>query len=171
MQPDYARSAHITLRGPYKNKKDINQSIIGKDVGKIVLRRPGTFFSGHQNTVFLGVEISGVSDFWYKPDFPEGVPHLSIYDGSDRRLGWAAMNTLRKYKWGLSLNSTPMQILEKKRQLETEFIVRYQELSSTLNMIAGRVFSAEEIKNLSDLDRVLLLDKICHEIHYLTHPS
>lgn len=171
LEPEFARPAHITLRGPYKNRKDISPSILGKDVGKIGIGRPGTFFAENQSTVFLAVEILGVSDFWYKPDFPNGTPHLSIYDGRDRQFAWSVFNVLRRYKWGVVLNSTPMHILEKKKRLETEFLTDYANVSFALADVAGRVYSAEEIKQLTALDRIVLLDRICKQILFLSKPS
>lgn len=168
-EPDYARSAHITLRGPYSHKKDIGSSIFEKDVGKITIRKAGSFFNERQSTVFLGVEILGVSDFWYKPDFPEGTPHLSVYDGGDRKTAWVIFNTLQKFKWNLSLNSTPMHVLEKKRPLETEYLVQYEKVSRTLFDIAGRQIDATEMRNISLFERVSMLVKACDRIHQLSN--
>lgn len=171
LEPEFARPAHITLRGPYKQKKDISEPVLGRDVGKITVGRPGTFFGDGQHTVFLNVDIFGVSDFWHKPSYPDGKPHLSIYDGQDRNFAWNVMSVLRRYEWGVSLNSTPMQVLEKKRRLETEFLTHYDNLAFTLKEIAGTVYSAEKIKHLPDMERILLLDKICREILFLSRPS
>ena len=171
LQPEFARPAHITLRGPYKNRKDVAATVMGKDVGSITVTRPGSFLSDMQNTIYLGVTILGISDFWRKPDFPEGIPHLSIYDGEDRRFAWAVFNVLRKHKWGIRLNSTPMHILETKNRLETEYLMRYESLASTMQLVTGNVYSAEEIKGMSRLDRIILLNQICLKIHSLTHPS
>jgi len=169
-EPDYARSAHITLRGPYAHKKDIGSSIFEKDVGKITVRKPGSFFNERQNTVFLAVEIIGVSDFWYKPHFPEGTPHLSVYDGKDRKTAWVIFNTLRKFKWNLSLNSTPMHVLEKKRPLETEYLVQYDKVSRTLFDVAGKQITPTEMRNISLFDRVSMMIKACEKIHALSSP-
>lgn len=170
-EPDFARSAHITLRGPYTNKKDISDSIFKKDIGKITIRRPGNFFNDRQNTVFLGVEIFGVSDFWYKPDFPEGEPHLSVYDGNDRKTAWVIFSTLRKFKWNLSLNSTPLHILEKKRRLETEYLIQYEKVSRTLFEVAGRKITPMEMRNVGLFERVSMMVKACEKIHQLSPPS
>lgn len=169
-EPDYARSAHITLRGPYANKKDIGSSIFSKDVGKITIRKPGSFFNERQSTVFLGVEIVGVSDFWYKPDFPNGTPHLSVYDGKDRKTAWVIFNTLRKFKWNLSLNSTPMHILEKKRPLETEYLIQYEKVARTLFDVAGREISPTDMRNLGLIERVSMITRACEKIHTLSNP-
>lgn len=171
LQPDYSRKAHITLRGPYRQKKDINDSVLGRDVGQIILRGPGHFFEGSQNTVFLGVEIAGIADFWRKPDFPEGVPHLSIYDGSDRRFAWGVFNVLKRHKWGVFLNSSTMHVLEKKSVLETGFIVDYASVSEAMNFAFSRVYSTEDVKAFDELERLSMLHQICGLVHSLTHPS
>ena len=166
-QPDFARSAHVTLRGPYANKKDISGGILSKDVGKIQLRKAGNFFSERQHTVYLGVEIVGVDDFWYKPDFPNGTPHLSIYDGKDRKEAWVIFNLLRKFPWDLSLNSSPMHVLEAKRPVETEFIFAYEKIARTLYEITEQQLSAVEVRQLSLFERVGLMVKTCERIHLL----
>lgn len=171
LEPEFARPAHITLRGPYGKKKDVSPTVLGQDVGKITIGRPGTFFDDDQHTVYLSVDILGISDFWHKPSYPDGKPHLSIYDGKDRKFAWNVMNVLRRYQWGVSLNSTPMQVLEKKQRLETEYLTHYDNLAFTLKEVAGTVYSAEEIKRLEDIERIVLFDKICREILFLSRPS
>jgi hypothetical protein len=168
LQPDYARRSHITLRGPYGAKKDVASGIIGRDVGKITVGRPNSFFEGKQNTVYLNVSILGLADYWWKPDYPEGVPHLTIYDGSDRSLAWATMNVLRRHRWQIALNSTPMHILDTKQRLETEFILSYDALSATIDLAFNSSLSAEQIKKFDNLQRAVALDRICTLIHQLS---
>lgn len=170
LQPDFARSSHITLRGPYANK-DSARTFSGRDVGQISVLRPSTFFSDVQHTVYLGIGIVGVADFWFKPNYPEGIPHLTIYDGKDRMLAWAALRSLKAFQWGMRLNSTPMKILDSKRPIEEEFLVGYSSLQSTFNLLGQGVPTTEQVKKMSDLDRVIMLNRICTLIHALTHPS
>lgn len=171
LQPDFARPSHITLRGPYENKANISSTIIGKDVGKITVRRPGTFFSERQNTVYLGVEIIGIADFWRKPDYPDGTPHLTIYDGKSREFAWAIFSALKRYKWGMRLNSTPMRVLESKSPLETEYLVEYESLYETFRLLGRAVPSSETVKSMSYLDRLVLLNRICSLIQDLARPT
>jgi hypothetical protein len=171
LQPDFARPSHITLRGPYRNKSNISPAIIGKDVGKITIRRPGNFFSENQNTVFLGIDIFGIADFWFKPDYPDGTPHLTIYDGKNREFAWAVLSALKRYKWGMRLNSTPMRVLDLKNPLETEYLVEYEALQETFRLLGNTVPSAETIKSMSYLDRIVFLNRICSLIQELSRPS
>lgn len=171
VEGDYARPAHITLRGPYKSKGDIHRGLLEKDVGVIHIRRPGHFFNGRQNTVFLGIEILGISEFWYKPDFPEGVPHLTIYDGSDRRFAWIVFNILRKHTWNLSLNSTRMSILEKKKTVEDSFLDIERFPAKLLRSVFARDILASDVRELPDLERAIALNKICSMVHIASRPS
>jgi hypothetical protein len=171
LEPDFARPSHITLRGPYGSKSNISDSIIGKDVGRIIVKRPGHFFDEGQNTVFLGIEIIGIADFWYKPDFPNGTPHLTIYDGNDRQLAWVIFRTLCSSKWGLFLNSSPMHVLNSKRLMETDFLFQSGTYRDTFRLIGEPFPSAERLKSLSSLERIVLLSRICSAIHSLSYSA
>lgn len=171
VEGDYSRRAHITLRGPYKSKSDISRGIFERDPGKIILKRPGHFFEGSQNTVHMIVEMIDIADLWYKPDYPDGTPHLTIYDGSDRRFAWAVFSTLRRRNWNLILNSSRLKILDKKRTVEDDFLDSERYPALLIEKIAGRVIHAQEVRAMSQLDRLLLLDRICSRIISLTHPS
>lgn len=171
LQPDFARTSHITLRGPYSSKSNISAGIIGRDVGKITVGRPGTFFSDTQSTVFLHIDILGIADFWHKPDYPNGTPHLTIYDGKNKMLAWAILRALKNFKWKFSINSTTMQILEIKQPLETDFIFKSDAYRDTLSLIDKSNLTAEKIKKMNDIDRIIVFNKICSFIHILAKPT
>ena len=167
LQPDFARPSHITLRGPYTSKANISDSIIGKDVGKISVKRPGHFFNERQNTVILEIDIVGIGDFWYKPDYPDGTPHLTLYDGPDRQFAWVVFRTLSSKSWHLTLNSSPMRILDAKRPIETDFILQFENYRDTFRLLSEPFPSAEEMKAMQNLQKIVLLNRICTKIHSL----
>lgn len=171
VEGDCARRAHITLRGPYKNKSAISKSIFEKVPEKVTIRKPGHFFGEKQHTVHLEIEILDITDLWYKPDFPDGRPHLTIYDGKDRKFAWAVFSTLRRYKWNLKLNPARLSILDKKRTIEDDFLDADRFPAKLLAKIAGYSITAQEVRSLSDLDRLVYLDRICDRIHQLSYPS
>ena len=170
LEPEFARHAHITLRGPYKHKKDINQSIFSRTVRSITLSRPNTFFNESQNTVYLRAEIPGIGDYWYKPDYPDGVPHLSIYDGTDRVLAWQTLLLLRKFPWNITFQSSPLQIIDSKERLETRYIIDFLNFDGALREISETEYTMEQIKSMHIGQRIHLLDRVFHAIH-ITHPS
>lgn len=167
LQPDFARPSHITLRGPYKSKSYVSDNIIGKDVGPLVVRKPGTFFGDGQNTVFLDIEISGIADFWHKPDYPDGVPHLTIYDGKDRNFAWVVFRALSSHRWNLTLNSSPMHVLDSKRPIETDLLLQFERYRDTFKILGETLPSAEHMKVMSPLDRIVLVNRMFAKIHVL----
>lgn len=171
VDPEFARKAHITLRGPYKRKSDISSRWLETKIGTITLSRPATFFNEEQNTVYLRAEIPGIADFWYKPDYRQGVPHLSIYDGSDRALAWQILILLRNYPWNLELTPTVMRIIDSKQRIETKFILDYAAFDKALSSVSDRSYSIEALKQMHVGQRLQILDRICQKIHSIHSSS
>lgn len=167
LEPSYARKAHITLRGPYKKRPVQNSKWMNSKVGEVQLTKVQNFFNEHQNTVFLRAEIFGIGDFWYKPDYPDGVPHLSIYDGSDRRFAWQILHTMKNFPWNIRLQPSEMIIIDSKEVLETKYLFESQEFDSSLSRVSERLYSMEKIRSMHDGQRLLILNRICEEIHGL----
>ncbi|WP_298435968.1 hypothetical protein [uncultured Jannaschia sp.] len=174
-EPDAARPSHVTLRGPYDAKKNVSNSLLEKDVGQMIVRGPRTFFSDayaprEQNTVYLGIEISGIGDYWHKPQYPDGTPHLTIYDGKSRKFAWIVLTTLRKHSWNFSVNSTPMRILEKKKGVEQAYLEDFENYRLALDQVFFKGVAFNQIRALSDIERAGALNKACHILHDLTRP-
>ncbi len=170
LEPEFARRSHITLRGPYKRKQDIARSLFEKSVQSVTLSRPSTFFNERQNTVYLRAEIPGIADYWYKPDYPDGIPHLSVYDGPDRTLAWQALTALRKFPWKITFPSSPLKLIDSKERLVTRYILDYFRFDSTLREISEKPYTMEQIKRMHPGQRIHLLERIFSAIH-LIHPS
>lgn len=86
--PSAKREAHITVRGPYARRlpSSFVQRISGDVEGvPIEVVGAGTFFSSRQNTVFLRCESPALAGVWHKPDYNDYTPHITVYDGDDRR--------------------------------------------------------------------------------------
>ena len=78
-----AHSAHITVRGPSRQRRSLealNGVVAGREV---VLPSPGYFLKREQHTVFFRAAVEGLERAWHKPDFPFN-PHLTMYDGPSR---------------------------------------------------------------------------------------
>lgn len=170
LEPDFARKTHITLRGPY-DKKPSNKRWIGKEIGYVYLTKPDHFFLDGQNTVFLRAESIELNEFWWKPAFPGGVPHLTFYDGEDRRLAWQVFHTLKKFPWRLHILFAPITIIEKKHNYEENFFLKIDDLDLAFDAISEKKMTIPYIKNMHMGQRIFLLEKICWEIHGFTHPS
>ncbi|MEM7472685.1 MAG: hypothetical protein AAF340_15150 [Pseudomonadota bacterium] len=168
LEPQFARKSHVTLRGPYKKKPDSSSRWLSENVGTVVISKPRNFFSENQNTVFLRTEIMGIGDYWYKPDYPEGVPHLSLYDGKDRKFAWQILEVLRAYPWGFSLPTTDLKIIDSKQLVETHFLRNFDRFEASLSEIEAQKYSMEDLKGMPIGQRVFLFDRICTRIHEIT---
>ncbi|MDF0603880.1 hypothetical protein P1J78_24505 [Psychromarinibacter sp. C21-152] len=167
LQPDFARKAHITLRGPYKHRKDINKSVLEKQMDPILLSKPSTFFNERQNTVFLRAEIAFISDFWRKPDYPDGTPHLTIYDGKDRSFAWQVLQVLRDFPWRFYVRPTKLRILSSKEPLETKYLKDFTNFNLALDEVSDRSYSMEAIRKMHTGQRIEILRRVCRNLHTL----
>ena len=78
--------AHITVAGPFYNKKQFALQKRVLDTTVFSLSR-GNFFKHGSNAVFLNVGFREREEVWRKPDFTGNpIPHLTLYDGPDQML-------------------------------------------------------------------------------------
>ncbi len=165
LQPDFYRPSHITLRGPYQTKPS-NKKWIGSEIGNIIINRPNHFFGEGQSTVYLSCTNIFFQDFWHKPDYPEGVPHLTIYDGSDRKLAWQVIDVLRRFEWNLEVEVTKIGILDKKKDFEHSFITYLDdEVDRLFNNVSGHSFDHKRIRQWHIGQRVEVLRLLCGELN------
>jgi hypothetical protein len=118
MQPDAIRFAHITLRGPYERKLertrlDFYNEIVRRH-SRVRLDEPATFFGDNQNTVVLGVNINELRTVWYKPRYPMGDAHITLYDGDNRRGAILLYEILSQYNWHMRFRVSDLRLLEPK---------------------------------------------------------
>lgn len=106
--PYSKNDAHITVRGPYhrqlstKEQDRINLKIFDKPIKVAGVE---TFFESKQNTVFLKCESTDLKFIWNKFDFPYN-PHITIYDGNDRKYALEIFNFLKKIDLSFTFHST-----------------------------------------------------------------
>jgi hypothetical protein len=170
-QPDYARKAHITLRGPYEKKPTARSRWSRLKLSNAMLTRPSTFFEGTQNTVFLGVYFLEVESVSWKRDYEGGIPHMTIYDGNDRITAWQVLQCMKKFSWQLSIELTPILILEKKKDISSSFFLELDEIDLAFELISERSMKRDHLKSMHIGQRIFLLEKIFQKVHHLTHPS
>lgn len=150
LNPTEKWPAHVTLAGPYSNRKDAPRDLEFKH--RISVIGIGRFKSENQNTVFLRVEGKELSSVWDKSDYPYN-PHLTLYDGND------ADFSEKLFEWGKSermifsfLVSKRVVVSTTKKQGAFNLLERFKPelLSKTKNM------NFNEIANLSSDTRLAL---------------
>jgi len=81
--PHEKSRAHITVRGPYRQRYDVRGLDRKIRDAEIAADGTGSFFGGDQNTVFIECRSKELREVWSKKDFGFH-PHITIYDGSSR---------------------------------------------------------------------------------------
>ena len=173
-QPDAHRKTHITVRGPYK--KRLSKTQIEKyeffDIG---IEQPGHFFFSRQNTVFLSCVVPGIRDAWHKPDFQDGIPHLTVYDGRDREFADDIHKILLNYPWNIWGRSTGLFELKKKSPSTIDMNIYEHEFSFFFNknIVIEDAFGPEDAKKLSKKKRLRLINSVIqnHLVGYMTLPK
>jgi hypothetical protein len=164
LQPDYARKAHITLRGPYEKKPSPRSKWLRYQPSSAFLGRPGTFFNEWQSTVYLRISFLEEHDLSWKPDFKDSVPHMSVYDGRDRSFAWQVLQVLREFSWDISVELTPVLILEKKKEYESSFFLELDDIDLAFGYISERPMTRDYLKSMHVGQRLFLLRRICEAI-------
>ena len=96
--PETTEDAHVTLRGPYKQKIEMskfNEILIGKTVSVF---GAGKFFRGDQATVYLRCGFKDLDKVWNKPDYQGRNCHITIYDGEDIEFARLLFENLKEHK-------------------------------------------------------------------------
>lgn len=124
INPGTKNHAHITVRGPYEGFQD--PSAWADDAMELPIKigAPATFYSNTQNTVYLSVDAPALRKVWHKPRYPDGTPHLTLYDGAWRGLADEVLRITTKYpvtfdftacglKWMISSDVPPKPLWDR----------------------------------------------------------
>ena len=140
-EPGSIRYSHVTLRGPYRKElprarvREINSD--PRYQWTIALTRPVAFFDGRQSTVAIAVDLMSLAGLLYKPDFPSGTPHITLYDGSNRAFARELFSLISNYAWHDSFVVTPLRRIQPKRNLDQEFLRFFGGFHSLYEQIVG----------------------------------
>jgi hypothetical protein len=93
--PQIDDRSHVTLRGPYKRNRLDGRKIWARSRFRyVVCDRIGAFSGPGQQTVYFRVLLPRSEDLMWKPDYPDGVAHLTLYDGDNRQFANAVRTVL-----------------------------------------------------------------------------
>jgi hypothetical protein len=101
--------AHITVKGPLRNK--IRKAQFEKyemylEGSQLHTLKVGSFDNAGYLTLFLEIEKNDfIEKLWFKPDYPNGIPHLTIYDGPKDSFATWLLSELSGFKWDFVLPS------------------------------------------------------------------
>lgn len=107
MQPQSTDVPHITLRYSDIQIPPSFQAVFSStQVDRVVLEAPGTFdLAGYEQgligTTFLRCGAPRLESIAYKPDFPDSIFHVTLYEGRPSGVAFELLQLLRAYPWNL----------------------------------------------------------------------
>lgn len=157
--PSVQASAHLTVRGPYDDKpeldsawyrfRNINVSVIGVQ----------NFFGPDQNTVSLKCELPDLKSIWWKKDYKNGTPHITIYDGESRSVAEQVDLILSKYDWNFQFSADRLyEYVGSSKQARFDF--PWQEYATVFRRTIGFSLSREELAQTAESTRLEYLDSV-----------
>lgn len=163
-QPDYIRFSHITLRGPYATKLNKNWLARRKNYRtykwEVRLEGPGEFSNTNQNTVLIAVDLLDLRDLFYKRDFRDGLPHLTLYDGDDPLFAKSLLQMLNRYDFHNNVPVTEMMSLHKKVPATETFEALGLIFKNAYIKYMGENIGLEEVRFLSSDFRLNMIEGI-----------
>lgn len=150
--PDEKTSAHVTVRGPYRQR--FNMPVLTKEVASepVCVSGVGNFFEHGQNTVFLKCESEALRRAWFKRDYPYN-PHATLYDGASAVFARSLYERLRVLRLSFCFKPTPLKALVSRRgQRDAEVWMRLN--YDLISQAAGYVVDAEIIRRMAEGERL-----------------
>lgn len=163
-EPDSIRFSHITLRGPYVRPlpqsviRELNESRARQ--WRVRLDGAGGFIQGNQNTVIIKVDLMDLSDLFYKPDFADGTPHITLYDGTDRSYANALLRMLYRFDFQEHVCVSPLKKISPKAPLSGSFSLLYQDFSVAYEKFLGAQPNSDFVTSLSNEQKFSYIEKI-----------
>lgn len=149
LSPSEKWPAHVTVAGPFQRRPS-SRAQPNFD-GTIFTLGVWNFFSQGLNTVFLKVGMEGIYKYWLKPSFiGDPVPHISLYNGSDREFARSAFNELEPKRFYFSFRTSGIEVVKStaQRQFNLREEVDLSCLSQTKDM------TLDDLAALSARDRI-----------------
>ena len=88
--------------------------------------KPETFFTDRQSTVVICVNLLTLQNLFYKKDYPDGLPHITLYDGKSREFAEALFALIAKYDWGVRVPVTPLREIDRNQKVDQTFIILFE---------------------------------------------
>ena len=169
--PDSRSKPHVTIQGPMKRERLVNERCNSNETPKLELVEPGLFTSSGktvqpQSTVFIHCDLH---EQWmqYKPDYPTSLPHITLYDGDSIDFADRLMDVLSKYRWHLHVelptNTTlkRIDINRRKRRKSSHPQVYGPKIRAIFRRLTGSELRYDKIITLSIGQRLELVNLIC----------
>ena len=170
-EPDYLRRPHITIRGPYERKQDALLEKLQYHDRQILVKGITAFFADSQNTVLLDCDLPDKERVWRKPNYPDGRPHITLYDGKSRHMALNLRSALKACKWMFRVPVTEIKLIEKKIDPNEVFPEIFESVSLLYKEVMFEEFKLDNIRKLSEVDVVFCVSRLAAYISKNYPPS
>ena len=161
--PNEKSRAHVTLRGPYPQKRSFPSASRKVEDADIVVTGVDAFFRPGQNTVFFSILAPEIERTWHKPDYPEYRPHLTISDGRSREFAEQLHSRLQELRPRFRFRASPLApLVTTKGQGSLDLRTAYDE--DLVTKLTGRHVPAEKVPELKANDRIDLIAALCSQL-------
>jgi hypothetical protein len=125
-----------------------------------------SFFQTNQNTVALHCVFPEVQELWYKPDYPQGAPHLTLYDGESRQFARRVLEVLGRFEWNFEVSATPLRPLSASEsgQWKMVHLTASDEMDRVFERLTGYRLSSESIRDMTPDLRLEVVEQVCQYI-------
>lgn len=170
--PTEKNASHITIRGPYKDEpKDIDglkRDLVGASVSFFGI---GNFFKYGQKTVFLRCNSDLLRRAWWKPDFPDYRPHLTIYDGKDEKFARELFEVLKGL--GLYFEAPVSDVVVCKTVSGQKSMSLVLEMDvDKLGAVVGENLSLGQVRSFPPWKRMMLIKRLGERLKWhLSKPA
>ena len=154
--------AHITVRGPYKQRYNLRAMDKAIDGTEVTAHGVGSFFGYSQNTVFIKCHSEMLRDVWRKTDYGFN-PHVTIYDGESREFAEILLGRL--YHLTIKFRFVVGRLhplVTRSGQYSMELSQAFDE--ALFKEITGIHVSASEVGGLSNEKRVTLIESFARRL-------
>jgi adenine-specific DNA-methyltransferase len=175
-QPASRSLPHITLRHSQKPLRESAKSLYGElHVSDLVLDQITSFDVTHVGhglrTVVVLCDSEQLEHVSYRPDYPQSVFHITLYDGPESIFAEKLLNELRDYSWGLRLDvdlerHQSSAAAGEASSLSWRHEGWFTDLASSVYLETVALLELRtDLTSHSDHDRIRLLRAVCARLH------
>lgn len=177
--PESSARPHITVRYPVDRLQDNLGALQGLTIDEIDIVEPGAFGLEDTNTtetctVFVRCSSDVLEAQSYKPDYPDSIFHITLYDGRSLEFAKQLLQVLRRFTWGFAValpkqtKLTKIEIGRHKENNRTDDRIYLDKLKLLFHTITSKRLSATLLASLTDMQRLEFTEAICAHLHDAT---
>lgn len=174
--PESISRPHITIRYPIDRLQDNLTAYRNASINEIDIVEPGTFGledtkPARNHTVFVMCYSDILEELSYRPNYPDSIFHITLYDGRSLEFAKQLLQVLQRFSWGFTVplpkhtKMTQIEIVRHRRNNTSSARVYQDKLKSLFHAITSEHLSATLLASLTDTQRLGFTEAICAHLH------